>query len=118
MDNLTDREMARQFAHDLREWRIAPRGAAITQEQLASQSGVGLTPLKRFEKTGGITLNNLVALLRVLGLLDRLMSLVPKPSTLSPLELLKADRAMRVRRRAPRSKQSPIRAEPKQTRRG
>lgn len=91
----------------------------MTQERVASQSGVGLTPLKRFEKTGGITLNNLVALLRVFGLLDGLMSLVPKPSTPSPLELLKADRAGRVRQRAPRSKRTPAQSsEPKRTKRG
>lgn len=84
-----------------------PRGAAMTQVDLSSRSGVGLTPLKRFEKTGGITLNNLVALLRALNLLDRLTEVIPKPATLSPLELLKADRLAAPRARAPRARRKP-----------
>ena len=99
---LTDRELAQRFAHDLRAWRVSPRGAAMTQAELSSRSGVGLTPLKRFEKTGGITLNNLVALLRTLNLLDRLSDLIPRPESPSPLELLEADRAEMPRQRAPR----------------
>ena len=105
-ENQTDREIARQLAGDLRAWRMDPRGASLTQAELASRSGVGLTPLKRFEKTGGITLNNLVALLRALGLLDRLTGLIPKPATPSPLELLKADRSAGPRERAPRTRRN------------
>ena len=104
-DPLTNREVARRLARDLRAWRVDPRGAGMTQTELASRSGMGLTPLKRFEKTGGITLNNLVALLRALDLLHALETLVPKPGTPSPLELLNADRAATPQRvRAPRAK--------------
>ena len=103
---LTNREIARRLAHDLRAWRIHPRGAGMTQTELSSRSGVGLTPLKRFEKTGGITLKNLIALLRALNLLDRITGVIPKPAMPSPLELLKADRAARPRTRAPRSKRT------------
>ena len=105
LQHLTDREIARQLARDLRAWRMDPRGAGMTQTELASRSGVGLTPLKRFEKTGGITLNNLIALLRALNRLEVLETLVPKPDTPSPLELLKAGRAAaRRRQRAPRTR--------------
>jgi transcriptional regulator with XRE-family HTH domain len=105
LENFTDREVAQRLAHDLRAWRVDSRGAGMTQTELASRSGVGLTPLKRFEKTGGITLNNLVALLRALNLLDALENLIPKPGLPGPLELLKADRtAARQRKRAPRSR--------------
>jgi len=104
-DILTDREVAIRLARKLRAWRIDPRGAGMTQAELAARSGVGLTPLKRFEKTGGITLNNLVALLRALNLLDALEQLVPEPDSPGPLDLLKADRAVaRQRQRAPRRK--------------
>ena len=117
--HLTDREIARKLARDLRAWRVDPRGAGMTQAELASRSGVGLTPLKRFEKTGGITLNNLVALLRALNLLDGLTGLIPKPATPSPLELLKADRSAVLRERAPRAKRSSSPApEPRLTKRG
>lgn len=103
LDHLTDREIAQRLARDLRAWRVDPRGAGMTQTELASRSGVGLTPLKRFEKTGGITLNNLVALLRALNLLDALETLIPKTSSPSPLVLLKADRVA-ARQRAPRAR--------------
>ena len=116
---LTNREIARQLAHDLRAWRVDPRGAGMTQAELASRSGVGLTPLKRFEKTGGITLNNLVALLRALDLLEGLTELIPKPMTASPLELLKADRSAVPRERAPRATRRAHPAkEPRRTKRG
>ena len=101
---LTDREIARSLANDLRAWRIHPRGAGMTQVELSSRSGVGLTPLKRFEKTGGITLRNLIALFRALSLLDRITGVIPKPATPGPLELLRADRAARPRTRAPRAR--------------
>lgn len=104
IDNLTDREVARRFAQQLRAWRVDPRGAGMTQAELASRSGVGLTPLKRFEKTGGTTLRNLVAMLRALGLLGLLENLIPKPDLPGPLDRLKADRAAASpRQRAPRA---------------
>ena len=119
-ENLTDREVAQRLAHSLRTWRMDPRGAGMTQTELAARSGVGLTPLKRFEKTGGITLKNLVALLRALDLLDALENLIPAPSAPSPLELLKADRAAAAqRKRAPRSRStSPATRSNKQKSRG
>jgi transcriptional regulator with XRE-family HTH domain len=103
MSRLTDREIARTIAAQLRAWRMDPRGAGMTQAELARRSGVGLTPLKRFEQTGGITLRNLVALLRALGLIDGLTTLIPSPETPSPLDLLAADRSARHRQRAPRA---------------
>jgi hypothetical protein len=90
----TDREIAADLAKRLRQWRIDPKGAGISARELAQRSGMGLTPLRRFEKTGGITLRNLVALMRAMGLLERLESLVP--------EILEAERALRPRQRAPR----------------
>ena len=74
----------------------------MTQEELSRRSGVGLTPLKRFEKTGGTTLSSLVAMLRALDLLDRLEDLIPDPDSPGPLEILEAERARPKRQRAPR----------------
>jgi len=104
LNHLTDGEIALTVAQALRRWRTTPEGAGMTQAQLAAKSGVGLTPLKRFEKTGAITLRNLIALLRAMDLLDGLDSLVPTPAGPSPLDLLAADRAARPRQRAPRSR--------------
>lgn len=105
IDHLTDREIAERLARLLRAWRVNPRGAGMTQAELSRRSGVGLTPLKRFERTGGCTLSNLVGIFRGLGLLDRLEGLVPDPEPPGPLELLEAERARlkRQRQRAPRA---------------
>lgn len=62
-----------------------------------------MTPLKRFEKTGAITLRNLVALLRALNLLDGLESLIPEPDVPGPLAVLEAEKKRTQRMRAPRS---------------
>ena len=104
--HLTNTEIAERLAHALRAWRISPQGAAISQADLAHQSGIGLTPLKRFEKTGAITLRNLVALLRALNLLDRLETLVPEPDAPGPLALLAAEQKKTHRKRAPRTGRS------------
>ena len=99
---LTDKEIAAVLAKRLQRWRIDPKGAALSAKDLAARSGMGLTPLRRFEKTGGITLRNLIALMRAMGLLDRLENLVPDPASPSPLEILEAERTRRPRLRAPR----------------
>jgi hypothetical protein len=69
---------------------------------------MALTSPKRFERTGGITLRNLVALFRALDLLERLEDLVPEASGRGPLALLKAQKAQRGRRPAPRAKVPPV----------
>jgi hypothetical protein len=103
LGTLSDTEVAAWLARRLKTWRIDPKGAALSASELSRRSGMGLTPLRRFEKTGGITLRNLIGLLRAQGLLERLEQLVPEPATPSPMELLKAQRAVRTRQRAPRA---------------
>jgi len=101
--HLTNTEIAERLAQAIKAWRISPQGAALSQVDLARKSGIGLTPLKRFEKTGAITLRNLVALLRALNLLDGLETLVPPPDAPGPLALLAAERKRTHRQRAPRT---------------
>lgn len=105
LHHLTDHEIALRLARALRAWRVDPNGAGMTQAELSRKSGVGLTPLKRFERTGGTTLLNLVAIFRGLNLLDRLEELVPDPDTPGPLEILAAERKRlkKKRQRAPRA---------------
>lgn len=104
--HLTDKEVGLHIARQLRAWRVSPNGAAMTLGELSKQSGMGLTPLRRFEKTGGITLRNLVALMRAMGLLDRLQDLVPSPDGPSPLDILESERRAAPRQRAPRRTQA------------
>ena len=102
---MTNDEVAAKFAETLRAWRVSPNGAAMTQADLAHKSGVGLTPLKRFEKTGAITLRNLIAILRTMDLLDNLLAVVPDADSPSPLDVLAEaqKKAKQVGQRAPRS---------------
>jgi hypothetical protein len=104
---LSNTEIAERLARAIKAWRISPQGAAISQVELAHKSGIGLTPLKRFEKTGSITLRNLVALLRTLNLLDGLETLVPDPEAPGPLAMLAAQKARSQRKRAPRAPRTP-----------
>jgi hypothetical protein len=76
-------------------------------KSISRKSGIGLTPLKRFEKTGAITLRNLVALLRALNLLDGLDALIPSPNAPGPLALLAAEKKQSQRQRAPRANKEP-----------
>jgi hypothetical protein len=107
LNHLTNREIAQGLSKAMKAWRISPQGAALSQVEAARKSGVGLTPLKRFEKTGAITLRNLVALLRALNLLDGLETLIPEPEAPGPLELLAAARKRTQRQRAPRQSKTP-----------
>ena len=102
--NLTDAEIALRMATAMKEWRISPRGAALTHVAMVRKSGIGLTPLKRFEKTGATTLRNFIAMMRALDLLDGLEKLIPDAEAPGPLELLEEDRKKIKRKRAPRAK--------------
>ena len=108
LHHLSNTEIATRLARAMKAWRISPQGAAISQADLARKSGMGLTPLKRFEKTGAITLRNLVALLRSLDLLDGLDTLFPVPGDPGPLALLAAERQRSQRKRAPRTRKAHI----------
>lgn len=101
--HLTDTEIALRLAQAIRAWRMAPAGAGMTQAALARKSGIGLTPFKRFEKTGATTLGNLIALLRALDLLDGLENIIPDATAPGPLQLLEEDRKKIQRKRAPRT---------------
>jgi len=103
---LTNDEVALRLAAAVRAWRISPNGAGLSQAELSQSSGIGLTPLKRFEKTGAITVRNLIAILRAMNLLENIASLVPDPDTPSPLDILAEEqrKARRVRKRAPRQR--------------
>jgi hypothetical protein len=111
LHRLTNTEISGRLAHAIKAWRISPQGAALSQVEVARRSGIGLTPLKRFEKTGAITLRNLVALLRALDLLEGLETLIPDPEIPGPLALLEAEKKLAQRKRAPRTRKVSTRAD-------
>ena len=105
---MTNDEVAETLAAAIKAWRVSPNGAGMTQADLAHKSGIGLTPLKRFEKTGAITLRNLIAILRAMELLDGFVTLVPDADSPSPLDVLAEEqrKAKHLRKRAPRAAKS------------
>lgn len=101
---LTNDEIAQRIAAAVKAWRVSPNGAGMTQAELARQSGIGTTPLKRFEKTGATTLRNLIAILRAMSLLESLDAIVPDPDSPSPLDIWAEEqsKAQQTRKRAPK----------------
>lgn len=70
----------------------------FTSEKLAKHSGVSIRTITGFERgEKNISLLNLIELLRVLGLVDRLSELIPGLPTVSPLELIKIEKIKRKR---------------------
>lgn len=71
----------------------------LTQAQLASQAGIGKRTLERMESGGSSQLTSLIRVMRVLGLLADLDSLLPAPAA-TPMELLRGKGKPRQRVRA------------------
>ena len=103
---LTENEIASHIAEAVKAYRLSPRGAHMTQQELADKAGVSVATIKRFEKTGIITLPNLIALFRSLELLSNVEALVPKVPEITPMQaLLEEERKrkpVRVRKRRDR----------------
>ncbi len=55
----------------------------VTQQELARRSGVSLATLKRFEKDGSTSLNNLLAIAEALDALDEFHQLFPEQDATS-----------------------------------
>lgn len=73
----------------------------LTQQELAAEAGVGVATVKRLERGQAVGTDNLLRVLRALGLIEGLDLLVPLPSP-SPLERL--EHAGRERRRVRHSR--------------
>lgn len=56
--------------------RMLRRQLRLSQEELADRSGVSLGSLKRFERTGKISLASLLRLMHLLGRLDEIDALL------------------------------------------
>lgn len=72
----------------------------LTQAHLAKEAGVGKRTVERVEAGESTQLSTFVSLLRVLGLIDGLDSLLPEPEP-SPMELLKMKGKQRQRASSP-----------------
>lgn len=68
-----------------------------SQAELAERAGVSVETVRKLEDGRNVSLTTLIKLMRALGLVDRLDSLIPEPG-LSPIQLLELQG--RRRRRA------------------
>lgn len=79
---MTELEATREMARRLRELRLAE---GLRQETLANRSGVSLGTLKKFERTGQISLERFIALMTALHRNHELESLA-NPSSVRSLD--------------------------------
>jgi transcriptional regulator with XRE-family HTH domain len=92
--HITDEVLIKQIGERLARLRLSRN---LTQQQLAEQAGVGLRTLQRLELGAAATqLSGFVRVCRVLGLLERLETLVPNEAA-SPMAQLKLQGSQRQR---------------------
>ena len=96
----TGNDLLMLFAQRVKEYRLA---AQLSQKELAALSGVSQATISHFEQgvNRNLTLGNFIALLRILGLEQRLMDLMPE-LPMQPMVLRKIEKLIpkRVRRRS------------------
>lgn len=90
-------ELIGRMGSNLKRYRIK---ANLTQGELAVNSGVGIGTIKNFEsgKTHNITLDNLMRLMRAIGVLEQLEGVLPEPP-ISPYELEEINKLLSKQRR-------------------
>ena len=84
-NSLNNTDILLEIGGRIKKLRI---GKKLTQQQLADKAGVSLFTIAKIEKGFSVSLSMLVAVLRVLRLLDNLELLLPDYQ-ISPVELLK-----------------------------
>jgi HTH-type transcriptional regulator / antitoxin HipB len=92
---LTPEETAQNLAGKMRELRLARNWKQVT---LAERSGVTPASLRRFERTGLVSLQNLLKLAFALGRLDDFEQLLQQPDAASIAELEAADKRHKPKR--------------------
>jgi len=98
---LSDESVLEELGQRLTRRRL---DQGLTQAQLANQAGVSKRTVERLEAGASTQLSNLVRILRVLGLQEDLLRLVPETGP-SPMALLKLKGKQR-KRASTRRKQS------------
>jgi transcriptional regulator with XRE-family HTH domain len=68
------------------------KAVKLTQAEMADRSGVSLGSIKRFERTGKISLNSFLKLLLILKRLEEFNSLLAPIDNISKIENLFSDR--------------------------
>lgn len=73
----TNQDLIRLLAQRIKEYRLAAR---MSQKEMAEKSGVGLATISHFEQgvMQNMTLNNFISLMRVVGMEERILELLPE----------------------------------------
>ena len=82
---LSDTAILNKLGTRLKASRIS---SGLKQQELAAESGVGVSTIAKIENGQSVALSLLVSVMRTLGLLENLDLLVPEQKP-SPMELLK-----------------------------
>ena len=97
-EHTTNSDILLLLAKRLKDYRLAAR---MSQKELAEKSGVSQTTISHFEQgvNRNLTLGNFISLLRVLGLEQRVVEVMPELPK-SPMALRKIEKLIpkRVRR--------------------
>lgn len=74
---LTTRDILLELARRVKSYRLAAR---MSQRELAAKSGVGYSTISHFEQgeNPNLSLGNLMALLRALGMEERMLDILPE----------------------------------------
>ena len=93
LPSASDESLLSEIGERLARVRIE---SGVTQSGLAEKAGVGKRTLERMESGGSVQLVSLLRVMRVLGLVERLDSVLPAHGT-SPIALLKSQGKERQR---------------------
>lgn len=74
---ITNQDIMLLLAKRIKEYRLAAR---ISQKEMAEKSGVSLATISHFEQgvNQNMTLNNIISLLRIVGMEQRIIDLLPE----------------------------------------
>ena len=89
-------EILQEIGERIKKLRISKK---LTQQQVADKAGVSLFTMAKIEKGFSVSLSMMVAVLRVLRLLDNLELLFPE-TQISPVTLLKQKKKIEKRVRS------------------
>jgi len=92
----TPQEARLEIASSIRQLRLDFR---LTQQDLADKSGVAIASLRKFERTGVISLESFLKLAVILGVLDKITNVVKPNIEYDSIDQILAQRKHKPRKR-------------------
>ncbi len=94
---ITPKTAQLRIAASLRQLRLI---AKLRQQDLSAKSGVALASLRKFERTGYISLESFLKLAVILGVLDNVVAAVTPNADLPSIDAMLAQAKSKTRQRA------------------